>query len=93
MYLVPSIAYDGYPHKSGSIIYIPMMANSQTLDHNASPTNQSHGYSRWMSDLPDEVTKLPINKLAIPGSHNSGSYYLDPTTPMSPGRRFLYLLV
>ena len=45
--------------------------------------------SRWMTDLPNEITKLPINKLAIPGSHNSGSYYLDPTTPMSPGKIIL----
>ena len=49
-------------------------------------------FARWMTDLPDEITKLPINKLAIPGSHNSGSYYLDPTTPMSPGIIFVIII-
>ncbi|XP_045195959.2 PI-PLC X domain-containing protein 2-like [Mercenaria mercenaria] len=35
-------------------------------------------YSRWMSDLPQWVTNVPISCLAIPGSHNSGTRDLDP---------------
>ena len=34
--------------------------------------------SKWMTNLPEKLTKIPINKLAIPGSHDCGSYYLDP---------------
>ena len=42
-------------------------------------------YSDWMSNLPVELQKKPINELAIPGSHDSGAYWLDPDTPISPG--------
>lgn len=42
-------------------------------------------YSQWMTDLPEPLTKIPINKLAIPGSHDSGAFYLDPSTPIAPG--------
>lgn len=41
--------------------------------------------SQWMTNLPEPLTNIPINNLAIPGSHNSGSYYLDPSTPIAPG--------
>lgn len=46
----------------------------------------SFGNSRWMSNLPSHLTKISLNRLAIPGSHNSGAYSLNPTTPMSPGK-------
>jgi len=46
--------------------------------------NQING-SDWMANLPTKVTKLPLKQLVIPGSHDSGAYYLDPSTPIAPG--------
>ncbi|XP_066930650.1 PI-PLC X domain-containing protein 2-like [Clytia hemisphaerica] len=40
--------------------------------------------SQWMTNLPKELTMLPITRLAIPGSHDSGAYYLDPKSPICP---------
>ena len=36
--------------------------------------------SSWMSKLPDEVTTLPLNSLAIPGTLNCewGEKHIDP---------------
>lgn len=41
--------------------------------------------TQWMTDLPKRLTTIPITQLAIPGSHDSGSYYLDLDTPVAPG--------
>lgn len=41
--------------------------------------------SDWMSSLSIELQKKPINELTIPGSHDSGAYWLDPSTPICPG--------
>jgi len=59
------------------------------------PTTSSQAINtmRWMTNLPERLTKIPINKLAIPGSHNSGAYELDPTTPISPGRYCSVMLI
>ena len=43
-------------------------------------------YSQWMTNLPVVLTTIPINQLAIPGSHDSGAYYLDLNSPVSPGK-------
>ena len=32
----------------------------------------------WMRDLPVELTSLPLTDIAIPGSHDSGSYSIHP---------------
>ena len=31
-------------------------------------------YSRWMAKLEDKLQNIPVNKLALPGSHDSGAY-------------------
>lgn len=49
--------------------------------------------SQWMTNLPEPLTKIPLNKLAIPGSHDSGAYYLDPNTPVSSGICFCFVNV
>ncbi|XP_065643940.1 PI-PLC X domain-containing protein 2 isoform X1 [Hydra vulgaris] len=41
--------------------------------------------STWMSDLPSQIVqKVPINQLAIPGSHDAGAFYLDRKSPICP---------
>lgn len=40
--------------------------------------------TRWMTNLPKALTTIPTTQLAIPGSHDSGAYYLDLDTPVSP---------
>ena len=44
--------------------------------------------SEWMTNLPDYATDKPILNLAIPGSHDSGAYWIDPSTPVAPGKFF-----
>ncbi|KAI8509234.1 PI-PLC X domain-containing protein 2 [Branchiostoma belcheri] len=39
----------------------------------------------WMGDLPPKLCKIPIRYLAIPGTHDSASFYLDKTSDISPG--------
>ncbi|XP_062580978.1 PI-PLC X domain-containing protein 2-like [Saccostrea cucullata] len=34
-------------------------------------------YTTWMADLSPELTRIPVCSLAIPGSHDSGAYWLD----------------
>ena len=44
--------------------------------------------AEWMQHLPEYALNKPISFLAIPGSHDSGAYWLDPDTPLSPGMFF-----
>ena len=66
---------------SGEKIEVSLIPTKEQTEDSESLRN-----ARWMSKLPSHLTKIPLNRLAIPGSHNSGAYSLDPTTPMSPGR-------
>nr|XP_022300676.1 PI-PLC X domain-containing protein 3-like [Crassostrea virginica] len=43
----------------------------------------------WMSCLPAPLQKVPINKLAIPGSHNSITYSLDPDSQVTPDQPWM----
>ena len=47
-------------------------------------TNERINLTQWMSLLPHKVSLLPINRLAIPGSHDSGSYWFDKSQPVAP---------
>ena len=49
----------------------------------------NNDYSQWMTNLPVTLTTIPLNQLAIPGSHDSGAYYLDPKSPVCPGNLFI----
>ncbi|XP_055338221.1 PI-PLC X domain-containing protein 3-like [Paramacrobiotus metropolitanus] len=40
--------------------------------------------SNWMSKLPTTLQVVPISAIAIPGSHDSGTYSLDPNGPFAP---------
>lgn len=51
----------------------------------------SEDNSQWMANLPVALTTFPITQLAIPGSHDSGAYYLDSKSPISPGKKKGYL--
>ena len=42
--------------------------------------------SEWMTNLPDELKDVPLNQLAIPGSHDSGAFWLNPDLPIAPGK-------
>ncbi len=37
----------------------------------------------WMQDLKYQIGNLPLNQVAIPGTHDSGTYSLDPNSPAS----------
>nr|XP_002738394.2 PREDICTED: PI-PLC X domain-containing protein 3-like [Saccoglossus kowalevskii] len=38
-----------------------------------------------MGDLPPRLCREPLKNIAIPGSHNSGSYFLDLSSGVAPG--------
>ena len=62
-------------------------AKNGLLDSVEETTNND--YSQWMTNLPVVLTTKPLNQLAIPGSHDSGAYYLDPKSPVCPGKLFI----
>ena len=37
-----------------------------------------------MSELPEGVKNKPMSEIAIPGSHDCGTYYLDKNLPVGP---------
>ena len=47
--------------------------------------SQVSDHSNWMQNLDERVTHLPLNRLAIPGSHNSGAYWLNLAGPIATG--------
>ncbi|KAM7537490.1 hypothetical protein Aperf_G00000061262 [Anoplocephala perfoliata] len=44
--------------------------------------------SDWMAHLPEKVTKLSLAQIAIPGTHNSGTYSIKESSPVSPDMDF-----
>ena len=38
----------------------------------------------WMAKLPSQCQEIPIRQLAIPGSHDSGCFYLDKNSSVGP---------
>nr|CAB3264931.1 PI-PLC X domain-containing protein 2-like [Phallusia mammillata] len=47
----------------------------------------------WMKNLSEAQKQLPISQLAIPGSHDSGAFYLDRNGPLSPGEEPMFQFV
>uniref|UniRef100_A0A8D0G373 Phosphatidylinositol specific phospholipase C X domain containing 2 n=1 Tax=Sphenodon punctatus TaxID=8508 RepID=A0A8D0G373_SPHPU len=47
-------------------------------------TRKSSSNSDWMSSLPPALCALPLANLAIPGSHDSFSYWVDEKSPVGP---------
>ncbi|CAH2223416.1 PI-PLC X domain-containing 1 [Pelobates cultripes] len=45
---------------------------------------QQNGNQDWMSNLPARLWDVPLYNLSIPGSHDTMSYCLDKTSPISP---------
>ncbi|KAK3103987.1 hypothetical protein FSP39_023435 [Pinctada imbricata] len=43
-----------------------------------------YDYENWMGSLPDSLHSLPLNHLAIPGSHDSASYSLNAKNDIAP---------
>ena len=41
-------------------------------------------YSNWMSNLTNEKQLCPLKDLVIPGSHDSGTFFLDQTAEIGP---------
>lgn len=41
-------------------------------------------HTDWMANLPANLHTLPLTNLAIPGSHDSFSFYIDETSPVGP---------
>lgn len=46
------------------------------------PDVTGHVFSNWMDSLSDEVKSQPLNKLFLPGTHDSTAYTLDFSTPI-----------
>ncbi|XP_071399162.1 PI-PLC X domain-containing protein 3, partial [Centroberyx affinis] len=49
----------------------------------------SHGrsdlrFADWMASLPQSMHNIPLTNLAIPGSHDSFSFYIDEASPVGP---------
>lgn len=40
--------------------------------------------SNWMAKLPTTMQKVPIRQLSMPGSHDSGGFYLDKNSSIAP---------
>ncbi|XP_069698343.1 PI-PLC X domain-containing protein 3 isoform X1 [Periplaneta americana] len=54
-------------------------------EESSSPTDKiGDDLQNWMSLLPETLRNMPVIYLAIPGSHDSGSYSITPSSPMSP---------
>ena len=45
-------------------------------------TNATNG-SNWMTHIDHNLRDVPLMELAIPGSHNSGGYWMDETGPIA----------
>ena len=41
--------------------------------------------ANWMKELPSHLHEVPMTQLSIPGSHDSGSFYLDSSSSIAPG--------
>ncbi|KAJ7378202.1 PI-PLC X domain-containing protein 2 [Desmophyllum pertusum] len=46
--------------------------------------DDSDDYSRWMENLPNEKQLIPLTDLVIPGSHDSGTFFLDKNMEIGP---------
>lgn len=49
-------------------------------------TTEHKDLSKWMSRLPENLTKIPISELTIPGSHDTGTYGLTTEMGIAPDR-------
>ena len=47
-------------------------------------TLTDNDYSNWMGNLPNEKQLCPLKDLVIPGSHNSGAFFLDQNLEVGP---------
>ena len=45
---------------------------------------EDNDFSRWMENLPNEKQLCPLKDLAIPGSHDSGTFFLDQNMEIGP---------
>ncbi|XP_034773728.2 PI-PLC X domain-containing protein 3 [Acipenser ruthenus] len=41
-------------------------------------------FADWMASLPESIQSMPLTNLAIPGSHDSFSFYIDEASPVGP---------
>ncbi|XP_073538156.1 PI-PLC X domain-containing protein 3 [Phyllobates terribilis] len=41
-------------------------------------------FAEWMASLPERIHRVPLTSLAIPGSHDSFSFYIDESSPVGP---------
>lgn len=40
--------------------------------------------ANWMKNLPTKLHTVPLNQLSLPGSHDSGAFFLDKNSPVAP---------
>ena len=41
--------------------------------------------ANWIKNLPPQLHDVPIRQLSLPGSHDSGTFYLDSASSIAPG--------
>jgi hypothetical protein len=65
-------------------------SHGQLLQLSVPPPDNSH----WMADMAPLIGNIPLNQLAIPGTHDSATYYLDGTavSPDNPSQLLSSLL-
>lgn len=76
-----------------------MADEEQVVDSAPKATKNSNGLyiverrrnlGQWMEELPAALHHVPLLSLAIPGSHDAGSYSLDPHSEVAPDQPELY---
>jgi len=50
-----------------------------------SDTAMTLDFANWMAKLPAKMHGIPLRQLSIPGSHDSGGFYLDKNSSIAPG--------
>ncbi|XP_072174789.1 PI-PLC X domain-containing protein 3-like [Diadema setosum] len=50
-----------------------------------SSSDEQPVFENWMRDLPEKLHNEPLKNIAIPGSHDSFSYFLDCKSPVASG--------
>ncbi|XP_059819793.1 PI-PLC X domain-containing protein 1 isoform X1 [Hypanus sabinus] len=68
------------------------IADSRPKEQIGFPSLIQNQFSQWMSDLPEKLWDIGLCNLAIPGSHDSMSYCLDLSSPVTPSDKFVNYL-
>lgn len=59
---------------------------NKSNETSSSSNGDKRSYSNWMEKLPNEKQLCPLNKITVPGSHDSGAFWLDEDMGLAPDR-------